>query len=314
MVKFWWGLCLKMDKILSKDIISYIEKEFNSNKFNVVIFLKNIKEKYRAMDVALICNYILDNKTDSKLLSNVIREIKSNKYRQNFNSLLNFIKSTKDDDLKSLAIKTICIYKDNSCASVLLECLQDKNSNYRVRFAAADALGKIGAKSAFEVLKNIAIDEEEKSAYVKESAVVALGNLGDKRAIDVFSSILSGKQIFLDKFSYLKERVVEAISKLDVSKNDKALEILEKSILDTSAQVRINSIETLMNLESSKSYDLIYDRLKYDDNLEVRKNALIALYNLSDRKILDEVNSNDFPFELKIVAREILDEYEGDDE
>lgn len=303
-----------MDKILSKDIISYIEKEFNSNKFSVAIFLKKIKEKYRAMDVALIYNYILDNKTDSKLLSNIIREIKTNKFRQNYNSLLNFIKSTKDDDLKSLAIKTICVYKDNSSAPILLDCLQDKNSNYRVRFAAADALGKIGAKSAFETLKNIAVDEEEKSAYVKESAVVALGNLGDKRAIDVFSSILSGKQIFLDKFSYLKERVVEAISKLDVSKNDKALEILEKSILDTSAQVRINSIETLMNLEYSKSYDLIYDRLKYDDNLEVRKNALIALYNLSDRKILDEINSGDYPFELKMTAQEILDEYEENNE
>jgi len=266
------------------------------------------------MDFALICNYILENKTDSTLLSNIIREIKNNKYQQNYNSLLNFIKTTKNDDLKSLAIKTICIYKNPTCTPILLECLQNKNSNYRVRFAAADALGKIGAKNAFEALKNIAVDEEEKSAYVKESAVIALGNLGDKRAIDVFSSILSSKQIFLDKFSYLKERVVEAISKLDVSKDDKALEILKKSILDSSIQVRINSIETLMNLESSKSYDLIYDRLKYDDNIEVKKNALIALYNLSDRKILDEVNSNDYPFELKMTAQKIIDEYEENNE
>ena len=111
-------------------------------------------------------------------------------------------------------------------------CLNDKNSNYRIRLCAAEALGKIGDKNAFEIVGNVAIDEDEKSTYVKESAVVALGELGDNRAIDVFSSILSSKQIFLDKFTYLKERIVEAILKLDVSKNSKAYDILKKSLLD----------------------------------------------------------------------------------
>lgn len=299
-----------MDKKLSEDIISYVEKELGGAKFSCVQFFKNLKSKYRAMDIALICNYILENKTDSNLLSFVIKEIKNNKFRQNFEPLLEFIKNTKNDDLKTLAIKTICVFKDSSATNVLLQCLQDKNSNYRVRFSAADALGKIGGKNAFEALKYVVCDEDEKSAYVKESAVVALGNLGDDRAIDVFSMILSGKQFFLDKFSYLKERVVEAILKLDSSNDYRVFEILEKSILDSSPQVRINSIEALMNLENEKSYDLIYERLKSDNNIEVRKNALIALYNISDRKILDEVNSLDYPLELKMIAQEILDEYE----
>jgi len=303
-----------MDKKLSQDIISYIEKEFKSNKFSHATFFKNIKSKYRAMDVALICNYILENKKETNLISNTLKEIKSNKYRQNFNSLLSFIKTTTDDDLKALAIKTICVYKDSSATSILLECLQDKNSNYRVRFSAADALGKIGGKNAFEALGKIVSDEEEKSAYVKESAVVALGNLGDNRALDVFSSILSSKQMFTNKFAYLKERVVEAIAKLNPSKDNRALEILKVSILDTSSQVRINSIEALMNLECNESYDLIYDRLKYDNDFEVQKNALIALYNLSDRKILDEIINGSYQISLKAVAQEIIDEYEDNDE
>lgn len=306
--------CLTMDKKLSEDIIFYIEKEINSDKFNCARFFKEFKLKYRAMEFALLCNYILENSCDGRLLSNTIREIKNNKYRQNFSSLLEFIKKTKDDDLKTLAIKSICVYKDSSVTPVLLECLQDKNSNYRVRFSAADALGKIGGKNAFEALSYVACDEDEKSSYVKESAVVALGNLGDNRAIDVFSSILSSKQIFLDKFTYLKERVVESISKLDTSKDNRAFEILKTSIIDSSAQVRINSIEALMNLEHKESYDLIYDRLLNDKDFEVKKNALIALYNLSDRKILDEVLNGDFQISLKAVAQEILDEYEDSDE
>lgn len=302
-----------MDKILSQDIISYIEKELKNNRINFADFLNSLKNKYRAMDIALIFNYILENKQDSKMLSCVLREIKNYKYRQNFTSLLNFIKNTHDDDLKALAIKTICVFKDSSVAPVLLECLQDKNVNYRVRFSAADALGKIGGKNAFEALTYVVCDEEEKSAYVKESAVVALGNLGDNRAIDVFSSILSSKQIFLDKFTCLKERVVEAISKLDTSKDNRAFEILKSSLLDASSQVRINSIEALMNLEHKESFQLIYERLINDESFEVKKNALIALYNLSDRKILDDVINGDFQISLKAVAQEILDEYEVDD-
>ena len=90
----------------------------------------------------------------------------------------------------------------------------------------------------------------------------------------IISRILLSKQIFLDKFTYLKERVVEAISKLDFSKDGRAFEILKKSILDSSAQVRINTIEALMNIENRESYELIYDRLLNDKEFEVKKNAL----------------------------------------
>lgn len=303
-----------MNKILSHDIILYLEQELDNPKLNGAFLLKEIKSRFRQMDVALICNYFLEKSKDANLLSHVLKEIKNNKYRQNFEALLNFIEKCPNDDLKTLAIKTIAAYKDSKATPILLKCLRDKNSNYRVRFAAADALGKVGGQNAFEALRNVACDENEKSAYVKESAVVALGNLGDSRAIDVFSSILSSKQVLLEKFSCLKERVVESISKLDISKNSQVLNILKKSILDSSTQVRINSIEALMNLDHKESYDLIYERLRYDDNYEVQKNALIALYNISDRRILDEVIKGDFAHNLKMVAQEIIDEYEDNND
>lgn len=302
-----------MNRILSKDIISYLEKRFRDSKLNCADFFKELKQKYKGMDVALICNYILENKDDFEILNQTLRTVNSNKYLENFDSLLKFIKKTTDINLKVLAIKTISVYKNTKALDELLHCLNDKESNYKVRFAAADAIGKIGGKNAFEALGRVVCDEDEKSAYVKESAVVALGNLGDKRAIDVFDSIMSSKQMFLDKFSYLKERVVEAISKLDISKDSRAVEILKKSLLESSPGIRISAIEALLNIDCLQSFDLIYDRLLYDEDLEVRKNALIALYNLSDRKILDEVVQGDFPLELKMCAQEIIDEYEDSD-
>ncbi len=303
-----------MDKILSGEIVKYLDNFLHVVKSDYVTFFREIDKNFKGMDLALIYNYILSNKQDIALLNQTIKEINAKKYIQNFDELLNFILVVQDVNLKTLAIKTISGYKNTKAVPVLLQCLKDTNSNYKVRFAAADALGKIGDKNAFETLVTIASDEEEKSAYVKESAVVALGNLGDNRAIDVFSSIMSSKQMFLDKFSYLKERIIEAISKLDVAKDVKALEILKKSLLEPSGRIRISAIEAIMNLESPESYDLIYDRLKYDDDFEVQKNALIALYNLSDRKILDEVIAGEFSKELKMEAQLLIDEYEEDDE
>ena len=104
------------------------------------------------------------------------------------------------------------------------------------------------------------------------------------------------------------------MSNLDISKDKNALLILKKSLLDKSPRIRISAIETLMNAELEESYDLIYERLKYDDYIEVKKNALVALYNLSDRTILDEVLNNDFPREIQAQAIEIIKEYEEDDE
>ena len=149
---------------------------------------------------------------------------------------------------------------------------------------------------------------------MKESAVTALGMLGDNRALDVFSSIINTKEMFLSKFSYLKERIIEAMTKLDVSKNKKAFDILKESLMDSSKQVRINSIEAIMNSNMPESYELIYDRLKYDDDFEVQQNALVALYNISDRRILDKVIKGEFSDELKIYAKELIDEYEENDD
>ncbi len=303
---------VNMDKILSSDIVQYLENELKNDKLNYCALFSNCKKFFPLGQNALIFNYILENKINSKLLNQTIREIKSNKLITNFEPLLDFILKTNDVELKTLAIKTISVFKNKKAIPILLECLRDKNSNYKIRLAAADSLGKIGDKVAFETLSTIACDDDEKSAYVKEQAVVALGNLGDNRALDVFSSIMSSKQMFLDKFSYLKERVVEAISKLDASKDGKAIEILKRTILDSSSRLRISAIETLMNLESDESYSLIYDRLLYDDDFEVKKNALVALYNLSDRKILDEVVNGEFSSELKNFANELIREYEDD--
>ncbi len=296
-----------------ENIISYLNDKLK-HKTDYVTLFKELKIKYNYQELNYLYKYILENSSNNQLLNYLIREINSTKNKNCLPFLIDFIlRQNNNNDflnLKVLAIKTISNFKDTSSVTALMYCLNDKNSNYKIRLASAEALGKIGDKNAFDTLGNIACDEKEKSAYIKESAVIALGMLGDKRALKVFNSIINTKQMFLSKFSYLKERIVEAMSKFDIEKDKLALDILKKSLLDPSERVRISAIETLMNSNIKESYELIYERLKFDDNIEVKKNALVALYNISDRRILDEIINGSYEIELKNYAKEIIIEYE----
>ncbi len=198
-----------------------------------------------------------------------------------------------------MCAKAIANLKDTSAVTALLYCLNNKDENYKVRFACADALGKIGDKYAVAPLIDVVKDEDERSVYLRESAASALGMLGDIRAVDPLVSILETKKGILDKFTFLKERVFDA---------------LKLSLMDESAQIRINAIEALMESDYEEAYDAIKGCLTDSDD-EVKKNALIALYNMTGRRILDEViKETCYSDVLKIEAVSIIEEYEIDEE
>jgi HEAT repeat protein len=134
---------------------------------------------------------------------------------------------------------------------------------------------------------NILKDESESSVYVKESAVSALGMIGDEKAVDSLVSILEMKKGIMDKFTFLKERALEALNKLNF-KGERVFNALIKSLSDESPQVRINAIEVLMNSEDERAIPLIKKMLD-DRSRDVVQNAVIALYNLLGDDILDEI-------------------------
>ena len=69
-----------------------------------------------------------------------------------------------------------------------------------------------------------------------------------------------------------------------------------------------------MNSENPKASETIKPLLQ-DEDEEVRKNALIALYNLDGRDILDEVISLPiYQDSLKEEAENLIAEYESDEE
>ena len=300
---------------------------FSNTDSDVVISnIDKLSSEFNKVNLISIYNYMLIHAQEPDVIMHIIRcldmyrDASSLEYLvdvlllKNANSADTEIRE-KYNSVRVMCAKAIANQRNTDVVSSLLYCLNNKDENYRVRLACADALGKIGDRFAVAPLIEVVQDEDEKSIYLRESAVSALGLLGDERALDPLVSILETKQGIMDKFSFLKERAIEALIKVGFCDNERVFRALKNSLSDESAQVRINAIEALMDSEHPKAFDTIKDVLENDTDYEVKKNAMIALYNMSDRSILDEViNSPNYPDDLKVEAVTIIDEYEDCDD
>ena len=313
---------LMENKESATQIIFKIEDEIKSSKCDLDALFSNLKESFGKEDLSLIYSMSLGGIKAPNFLRKLITEIDKLRHPRNLDDLIDFILGVDDKNfeeqgdyinLKVLAIKAISNYKNIKAVTPLLYCLNNKRENYKFRLAAAEALGKIGDRNAVESLIDIVSDEDEKSVYVRESAAHALGMIGDERALDAFVGILEAKKSFLSKFTFLKERIIEALAKIDFAGNKRAIAALKEALNDESAQVRINAIESIMNSMDTEAVELIWKML-YDQDEEVRKNAVIALYNLEGRDILIKILADDsLLIDCKDEAQAILDDEEEDE-
>ncbi len=298
----------------------------NAQSIDVISKINALKSFYHEEELVAIYNYLLSKSQNPDVLMYLIRCCDEYRKPSSLEYLVDILLlknvSGISEELKEkflnvriMSAKAIGNQKSTTVVTSLLYCLNNKNENYRVRLACADALGRIGDKYAVAPLIEVVKDEEEKSVYLKESATIALGLLGDDRAVDPLVAIIEAKQGIMDKFSFLKERAIEALNKIGLCRNDRVFKALKSSLADESPQVRIEAIEALMDSEHPQAFEIIKNVLINDNDEEVKKNALIALYNMSDREILDEVISLPIYSEtLKMAAVDIINEYESEDE
>ena len=143
--------------------------------------------------------------------------------------------------------------------------------------------------------------------YLRESAAKALGMLSDIRAIDPLIRILETKKGIVDKFTFLKERVIEAIGRIG-SKDDKAFRVLSNSLLDESPYIRLSAIEALSDLNDDRVFELLEPMIK-DEEEDVARSAINALYSIEGKKyIIDLYEKPDLPGWCKDEIEIILEE------
>lgn len=303
-----------MDKKKVLDLVAIADgcRVLDGSEPSIVIEnIDGLEKNHSASELVAIYNHFLTLSQNQDVLLYLVKCVDKHRKKSSLSPIVDLLlDGNNSTNLRVMCAKVIANLKDTSAVSPLLYCLNNKDEHYQLRLACADSLGKVGDKYAVAPLINIVQDEDEKSVYVRESAAVALGRLGDLSAIDPLVSILETKKGFIDKFTFLKERVIEVLGKFNFGHNDRVLKALEHALTDESACVRINAIEALMDSEDEQAYDLIKNMLD-DLDEEVKKNALIALYNIKGRVILDEVLSEkkycDF---VKQEAQNMIEEYE----
>ena len=291
----------------------------NTDSETTIDRLNELITQYGDMQIIAILNYFLKIEYRSEVLCQIIRIL--DKYRDSssytpLTELLLMQERTPNanynreyyTNVRVLCAKALSNLKDSRSVHTFLFCLNNKDENYKIRLSCADALGRLGDKYAVTSLINVVSDEEEKSVYIKESAAVALGLIGDMRAVDSLVKVIEQQNGILDKFSYLKEKAIEALCRLNPN-NDKAFRALKKSLQDDNPQVRINTIEALMEYNTEEANDLIKSML-FDTDDEVKQNAVIALYNTNGKDILDEIIAGDYAQICKDEAHNILKEEE----
>ena len=293
----------------------------DSNPDDTIELLKKIKNLSKNEAVAIL-NYLAGKASNPKVLLYLVQMIGKYKDRSSVEVLIEILTDYKKPEEQEKYQKIRCTtaailgeIRDDRAVVPLMYIMNDKNEYYKIRLSTAEALGKIGNIYAVNPLINIVTDEEEKSVYLRESAAKALGMIGDERAVDPLISIIETKKGLLDKFTFLKEKTVEALGKL-VFNQEKKLNTLKFTLLDESPHIRISTMEALCEIDDDIILSLI-EPMIYDKDENVARSAVNALYNLQGRDFVLELPERyELPDWCKEEIDEILeeDEEEGEDD
>ena len=283
--------------------------------------LDQIKQ-YPQHEAVQIINYFASIETNPDILYYLLKRIEAYKDPSSIDVLSDLLLSKSGNahivenmsqyvKIRSLAAKVLSSFKDNKAVLPLLYILNSKEEDYKLRLNCAEALGKLGNNYAVSPLIDIVSDKTEQSIYLKESATKALGMIGDMRAVEPLVAILESNESFISKFSFLKERILETLRKIG-AKDDRTFKAIKKSLLDNSPFVRIDAIEALSELDDDRVIPLIEDRL-FDEDEEVAKSAVVALYNILGEEYLFEMRRRpDIPLCCIEEAEAILDDNEDE--
>jgi hypothetical protein len=217
-----------------------------------------------------------------------------------------FLESDANLQLRRKAASALGKLGDNRAIIPLMSILSNKTENYRLRLSVAESLGYLGDGYAVKPLIEILSDDREKSVYLKESVAKALGMLGDIRAIEPLIDILESKKGIRDKFSFLKEQIIEALGRIGRPCR-KASDTLLEALSDEAPSIRLAAVEALTILGSPSCIPALQQCI-YDVDDLVAKEALHAIYVLGGESAIQEIMLlENLPLFLRAESKHYLD-------
>jgi HEAT repeat protein len=178
--------------------------------------------------------------------------------------------------------------EDQRAVLPLISLLNEPGENYRLRLAIAESLGRLGDQQALTPLVDLVNNDDENSQYLKESAVKALGMLGDIRALEPLLDMFESKKGWLNKFSFVKEQLIEAIGKIGGPSHNRAQEALFQALQDRGQYIRLAAVESLAEVGDEKAIPHLINTL-FDKSEDVAFAAANSLFHIGGERLIREI-------------------------
>jgi HEAT repeat protein len=169
---------------------------------------------------------------------------------------------------KRMAVQTLGVLRNPLSLNTLIKLLSNQAEDYRLRLAAAEALGRLGDASAASVLLEVASNPAEPSQYVRESSIKSLGLLKDLEAIGHLVDKVFGIFQASERLSFLKETLIQAIGHLDgdaLRHQQPQKQKIEATLLDhledPVVAIRVAAIESLTAINALSALPILKERL-----------------------------------------------------
>ena len=170
--------------------------------------------------------------------------------------------------------------KSDEDARRLLSILKDRARTAAERAGAADELGKLRAKVAFETFIQIVQDGSEPISLKYKSAR-GLGVLGDERAVSVLSAILTNQ----NADNHL--RIVSALALGNLG-SEACVATLQRAGGDPDSMIRFKVVEGLGRTHKKSALEFV-ERATADPDPHVQARAIHSLGELGDKSIIGNI-------------------------
>ncbi|HEX8283641.1 MAG TPA: HEAT repeat domain-containing protein [Pyrinomonadaceae bacterium] len=186
-----------------------------------------------------------------------------------------------NDELRILALRTLCENDRMGCSARVAEVLRSSKS-VRVKEAAIILLGRYGGNEAVPAL--IQLSRNEADEKLKMRAISALGSTNDERALDVLRDLAMGA-------AYADQSPADsAIHALASHENPRAVAILgEVAVRGQNPKGRTHAIELLSRRRGDNVVDELLRLYDAVPEVQVKKYVLAGLGNRKDPRALSKL-------------------------
>ncbi|MFN8578085.1 MAG: HEAT repeat domain-containing protein [Candidatus Sericytochromatia bacterium] len=297
-----------MNKLIEEHIHNLSKEDFEIRSESIEFLINNLDKRNYKKIVSFL-------ESDDAIQRNAAIEILSRIGEPVVNEVIEVTKS-KIDNLKIYSSNILGEIKSPKAISALLTLLEDEEAN--IRFAAAEAIGKIGSKEATMPLLHYLYARQD-DPWEQFPLILALGQLQDERSVIPLLQLTENellRQPIIQAISTIAdEHALSYIIDLLLVSNDEFIEsnslIAVKNIKDKVAKFRADqdSFEYMINkyisnLEEEKKIRLfeILNKNIENEDFSIKIGSIVLLGFIYDNKSIDLLlknNIDDLEFEIR---------------